>query len=203
MRGYYLVMIKFITRFIDNLLMLLFCTLPLQLVGMIVLLIIVPTLSRSVSKLPDWLAWFDNAENIYLDENDPDRDGLSGPSYYRRDDLGIANAEGPFDGNDDIALFRLWWNRYNWLALRNPINYFQYEILGAKIDEDDVVIIKGTDTNHYAEVITQDDLYYEYYVTKPWLFGFIFRFRMGWKITSTYRPIQQSVFIINPFAKQV
>jgi hypothetical protein len=199
---------KFIIRLTKHFIIFLLA-LIVQLIGMVVLLFVLPFLSRNGTKLPHILSWFDNAENIYLSEKDMHRDGLSGPAYYRASDLGRLETYGPYDGEDLnanhelVSKYELFKSRYDWLALRNPINYFQYDILGAHIDIDDVVITKGDETNNYSEVETEACTYYEYYIAKPWLFGFIFRFRMGWKITSTYRPIQQWVFTLNPFARQI
>ncbi len=98
--------------------------LPLILVGMVILAVVLPFIKEGQERLPKCLAWFDNDSGIRLGY--PGGDGLAGDPNYRR-----MRAE---EGHTSI-----YWERYTWLALRNPINYFSYKILGHKFVAGDTV----------------------------------------------------------------
>jgi len=91
-------------------------TLLLQLVSIIVLPFVLPFIGKDKETLPDFLAWFDNNE-IRMKNGKMD-DGLAGYPEYRA---------------EMIPKYGLFLTRYIWLALRNPVNYFQYKVLGASI----------------------------------------------------------------------
>ncbi len=93
---------------------LVFC-LPLILLGMLVLAVVLPFIPAGKETLPKALAWFDNYGG--RTRGYPAGDGLSGDPIYRL----YRMAEGHTS---------LLWERYYWLALRNPINHFSYTVLG-------------------------------------------------------------------------
>ncbi len=167
--------------------------LPLQLVGAIALLLVLPFYKGL--KLPFFLRWYDSYD-LYSDRDD---------SVYRS------------------VIDKGWWARYVWLAWRNPLNYFHYHHLGLhwnghevylrhNPDEDNV----GDSTNdhpglRHIEVEQIDDLgnrhtYFEYY----WIYVYpfnkkvCFRFRLGHKISDLDNPagsISQWVYVISPWKK--
>lgn len=180
-------------------LVLLFIKLPVQLAGIPILAIALIFVPRDEEKLPDALRWWDNHER-YTPGNKSD-DGLSGPDYIRS------------KWSDSTG----WLARFNWLAIRNPANYFQYKVLGrqksAMFDRVKVFgdLRVGThDWNtrgyYYQEVINDDEKLWELYIVKK-LFGkWHFRFRAGWKIGGAYSTRKtgeylQWVFAITPLKK--
>lgn len=103
-------------------------TLFLQLVSIIVLPIVLLFVKKESETLPNAFAWFDNAE-IRLGIGAKD-DGLAGYPGYRA---------------EMIPKYGLYLTRYIWLAFRNPVNYFQYNVLGAVIYADNCI----KDTEYY------------------------------------------------------
>ena len=89
----------------------------LQLSGIVILPFVLLFVPKSKEVLPDAFAWFDNHE-IRLKQGSMD-DGLAGPAYYR---------------DDMVKKYGLYLTRYIWLAFRNPVNYFQYSVLGFLVD---------------------------------------------------------------------
>src|SRR5690349_2988503 len=108
-------MILFIYRLIKRVLQWVIILLPLMLLGFIVLAVVLPFIPKDTEVLPKWLRWFDNYSG-YRNEY-PIGDGLSGDPDYR--------IRRRLDGHKN-----LYWERLNWLALRNPVNYFNYKVLG-------------------------------------------------------------------------
>ncbi len=155
-----LFLLKFGLRLIICLCKLLFICIPLEILGWLVLL---PAcyFSKS-SKLPWYLKWYDNAD-IYI--------GRDASTYMAVVDLG-------------------WKVRYQWLAFRNPLNYFGYVVLGMRIT-DKVLVSSGnmkyTVGDSFGKVpgflwTETTEGYYEYYYIHKWSEELCFRFRMGHKI---------------------
>jgi hypothetical protein len=198
--------IKFIARFIQKTCILLLISLPIQLVGALALLVYLPLhrkkaakelgtmkSGREILQLPYLLKWFDNAD-IWV--------GRDYSTYNR-------------------IFFGDFWTHYNWLAWRNPTNYFEYAYLGVNITES-IILTQfyestnypiGDSTNHrqgwyYVEIMHKNKIYYEYYgilvynipgMSTP----LCIRFRMGWKLdqsTVQGKGWAQQAFVINPFA---
>jgi len=143
------------------------------------------------TKLPRALRWFDNADQ-YVDRNTD--------TYKAVAESGI-------------------WNRYCWLAWRNPLNYFGYIYLGVLLDgliivKQDTPAINGRDVGdatdcvpglYYTECTVKNKTYFEYYYIKTYtLFGQkkCFRFRMGHKLQHPQENIGkhcQFVMVISPY----
>jgi hypothetical protein len=170
-------MLKFLLRLIKHISILLFVLLPLEVFGWIVVLPVC-FLSRK-SSLPRVFRWFDNAD-IYPEFN-------RNPITYLKDVIPKG------------VLYR-----YYWLALRNPLNYFGYKILGWKSDRDIVASIIGDSANKrpgydYIEVNDKGS-HYEYYYIHKWNSTHCFRFRMGWKLQDTkVGDWVQWVLVIQPY----
>jgi len=172
--------------------------LPLQLVGAVILLFVVPFLSPDNLRLPYILRWFDSAD-----------------SYIGRDTSVYA-----------AVCKSGWWNRYTWLAWRNPINYFGYKHNGlnwegreiySKFDPKETSVGDASQDHpgfRHIEVmkpVVQDNqisyiTYFEYY----WIYQYpfakkvCFRFRLGWKIKDTDNPkgtTSQWVYVISPWKR--
>jgi hypothetical protein len=192
-------MIKFLFRLIINLIKFTCISIPLQLIGSLVLL---PTLYffPKIKRLPTCLKWFDGADQ-YVGRNTEVYDKIMDSDF---------------------------WTKYTWLAWRNPINYFSYTYLGFYLKNPYVVTFLSKNPNVYSEIgdatnkvaglyrieITlQDKIYYEYYYI--FVYKSIFklyslsqpkciRFRMGWKIGEDpfFKDEHvQEVFVISPFHK--
>ena len=99
-----------------HVLTLLLLKIPLQLIGLIVLL--PTTYFYKMGSLPKYLRWFDDARGIKI------REGVNCRYYF-----GLGHCSLYKEANTT------WLGRYNWLALRNAVNYFQTYILGK--DQDD------------------------------------------------------------------
>ena len=158
---------------LKHILILLLVKLPLQILGLPILAIALLFVPRDKEVLPKFLRWFDNYELHLRDDGD---DGLSGPHYIRskwKDPTG-------------------WLARFNWLALRNPVNYFQYKVLGFKTEGDWAAKVEnpnvGTHSYNVRGVrkteLTNGDgkKYWEYYAVIPLLKSWHFRARLGYKI---------------------
>lgn len=179
-------------RLLKHLAVFFLVTLPLEIIGIPLVAMALLFVSRDSTTLPPFLRWFDC--------NDVN-DGINGDPRYRK----------AWEGRN------LWLQRWNWLCFRNPLNFFQYEYLGAK--RSDVVrsSIKFTSMNvgdngepGYVEAEVEEisgKLRYEYYwVWKYSLFGrpMCIRYRMGWKYgyplpRPDSNPIAQWVLVLNPF----
>lgn len=88
---------------------------PLELIGIIILAPFLFFYPKHLERLPKFLNWFNNYDSpIYGDQWYVDQNSLNGGDPYS------------------------WLNRFNWIALRNPINNFAYNYLG--------YVWKGTET---------------------------------------------------------
>ncbi len=176
--------IKFILRLIKHLGVLFLVLLPLEILGWVILLPICYLQGTSLEKLPVWLKWFDNADQ-YVGRN--------------------------IDTYRSIYLSG-WYNRYVWLAWRNPLNYFGYEVLGHKVSSKmsvlqqhgDVSIGDGTKSGfYYVECKDRDEILYEYYLIHKWSDTKCLRFRMGYKIKSPdsnlVDSVIQYVLVLQPY----
>jgi len=192
-------MFKFIIRFLKLLSSFIFIEIPLQLAGAILLLPLCAI--YDIGKLPRIFRYFDSAD--------------------------------PFVGRDTSVIDSVsqlgWWAKYSWLAWRNPINYFEYTVLGFQFSAHFFAILTDSppETSHdgiriaevgtstgsvpgffQAEIQLDKDIYYEYYWVYKYqlsvLKGKCFRFRIGHKIGHPRQNRQgswcQHVLTINPFA---
>lgn len=172
---------KFIYRLVLNILMLVFVSLPLELLGIIILLPVVywnqrKLLSGGSCQLPYILRWFDCADIYSKFKRDPF-------TYFARV---IPNG----------VLYR-----YYWLALRNPCNYFGYNVLGFRSDLDIPSTDIGDMTGGQPGLHTVESQgRYEYYLIYKWNDKKCFRFRMGWKLSDTKTgDFVQRVFVVQPY----
>src|SRR5690606_22399774 len=110
-----------------------------------------------------------------------------------------------------------WLARFHWLAIRNPINYFQYKVLGRELSvNNSIKKIKGdlkvgthdwnTRGYYYQEVENDGETLWELYVVYPLFKNYHFRLRMGWKIGGYFSrrspgEHMQWVLAITPFKK--
>lgn len=201
-------MIKFLTRFGFCLLRLLLLCIPLQLIGAVVLLFVLPVVRyrarryNASVRLPGAFKWFDNYD---------------------------VWSEGKRDTSTYLQVFRQgFWYNYYWLAVRNPCNYFGYQILGFEVKSSlsllnqsieicippeippkviiqDVEMV-GDSAGHYpgqiySEYLVDGKIRYEYYLIFQWSKSKCFRFRMGYKcghLGFLPKPIE-AVFVIQPF----
>lgn len=185
-------MLKFLGRLIYRLGILFLVSIPLQLIGIIILLPVCLYQGTSLKPLPKLLRWFDNADQFV---------GRNTDTYF--------------------DIYRSgWWNRYIWMAFRNPLNYFGYSILGYKVKDlvsdyggnenysvgDGVENIEGFLNTEVSFGLWDEEEIYEYYYIKAYnFFGLrkCFRFRMGYKIGDPYNikigDVIQSVMVIQPF----
>ena len=171
-----------------------FVLIPLQIAGILILPFILPFIHKDREYLPKSVRWFDNHE-IYF--KNKDLDGLAGPDYYR-EPRGIY----PFGPH---KYWKLLYYRYTWLAFRNPVNYFQYKVLGQPLEGEMVLEETGTYEidarygqygTHRATLKDFDGkvLAWEYYTVQPLFWRFSLRFRMGWKIGKIDRAEVGEVF---------
>ncbi len=180
--------LKFIYRLLCHLGFWLVVVFPLQLVGVVVLGIALPIIrktkhmkmGKSLSeqlKLPAFLRWFDNVD-IY--------NGRDYSTYWR------VYQEGP-------------WAQYCWLAWRNPLNYFGWQVLGVVNDlgfslPDDAI---GDATGQMpgfrtTEVVLNGTTYYEYYYIRQLTKDKCIRIRVGWKLAGTKQgQIAQWVLVLS------
>lgn len=158
-------------------------------------------------RLPSFLAWYDNGDEL-------DRVyGLNGDMWQQR----------LYFLNNGITNFTIYKNRVRWL-LRNAVNYFQYNVLGFKLDsifytDSEITIDGGSDPYNseepsdyriggtlYREVHRADgETAYEYYLVKPYYKLFpnrCLRIRLGYKLddhTLKNRKVAQFAFAIHPW----
>lgn len=183
-----------------------FVCVPLMLIGMLLLPFVLPFIPKEQEFLPTWCKWFDNYSGAK-------EDGLSGDMPYRKARKAAGHTW-------------LFWERYYWLALRNPINYFSYSKLGHIIQWNPTILkwnqkLKGKtavgvgDIGPHlgqglllAELLDSKGLVWEVYWIKAYnLFGFkrCIRFRAGHKMGLSHwlHPAKhlQWVLTINPFQK--
>lgn len=203
--------IVFLARLTKHLLIFLLTTLPLQLQGVILLLPVM--LVKDIGKLPRCLRWFDSADPFVGRDTSVIKSINNGTSTY------YPHVRLP--SNSFLRTLVLAWDKYRWLAWRNPINYFQYSVLGfrAYIMGEEAHIIKYLDPKDvgksigdhavdapgymYIEQRINNSLYYEYYAIIPIKYPFlkkrVLRFRLGYKLSNT-NPGDwvQEVLTVNP-----
>ena len=164
----------------------------LQVPGTIILALYL-SFNPEIKKLPFLLRWFDGADQYF---------GRNTEVY---DKVMRGNA----------------WQKYCWLAWRNPLNYFGYRYLGFKISDKAEIVLDSRIANNsrlqvgdgvnkcpgtvYIEIDSNGSKYFEFYkIVKYSFFGSTkcLRIRFGWKIGQD-RPIEsgycQWVFVISPF----
>jgi len=135
-----------------------FLVLPIEIAGIICLPFILPFIPKQREELPHVFRWLDNHE-IHLDiyNRFSNIDGLMGPWYYRLDrgiNVGyISHSDGTVQRitrrseiyeagvawqtvrfGENIGYWRRIWERYVWLALRNPCYYFKWKVMGFQWD---------------------------------------------------------------------
>ena len=155
--------------------------LPMMLLGILLLPIVLLFIPRDVENLPRFLRWFDNYSGVV--RKYPAGDGLSGGPIYRT----VRAVEGHTN---------LFWERYYWLALRNPINYFSCVVLGVTTEgleqiNENVKVYGDPDVGDQSKSgcnittwsVGSKDLICFYYVKAYTLFGkdLCIRIRMGYK----------------------
>ena len=172
---------KWLYRIPLHLLKWLLIKIPMQLLGMIILAPLLLFIPRDKEYLPRMFKWFDNAD-YYRKPKGSLIDGLSGDPEHRnqyKDPTG-------------------WWARYYWLAIRNPINYFQYYKLGVAYELGNVTDIQHSGNRYtsdwirnktfknnglfIAEVTIKNKVYWELYWVFNWNDSQCLRLRLGWKI---------------------
>lgn len=164
----------------------------LQIPGALILALYLP-FNSEIKKLPFLLRWFDGADQ-YFGRN---------TKVYDKVMQGGA------------------WQKYCWLAWRNPLNYFGYKYLGFSVSNSAQVILDSRTSNNlnlqigdgidkcpgtfYIEISNEGSKYFEYYkIVKYSFFGQVkcLRIRIGWKIGQDH-PITtgqcQWVFVVSPF----
>lgn len=181
---------------------------PMQLLGMVVLAPVLVFVPKNAQHLPKAFKWLDNAD-YYRKVVGEQTDGLSGDPGIR------ARWKNP-DG---------WLARYYWLAIRNPINYFQYYKLGVSYRLQDIDKITYSGNRYTSDWIRDRDVpnnglflcevvlggrtYWEIYLVINHLSDRCLRLRLGWKINQApeYEIVDQLVrnehlqfsFNIHPF----
>ncbi len=162
--------------------------LPLELLGIIILFPIL-LVYRNSESLPGPLRWFDNYD-IHSKERDR--------SVYE----GIVRT-----GQQSLGGLIY---RYYWLALRNPLNYFGYTVLGFKCRmlpwesiKSDLNIGDASGQSPgflYLEYEQDNKIYFEYYYIKKWSDTKCLRVRIGHKLKNTRNDdFVQWVFVISPY----
>lgn len=186
-------------KYLKHIIVLLFVVIPLEIVGMIILPFVLLFVGKDKEQLPSLFRWFDNHET-HLGVNGAD-DGLAGPPGYR-----LENGIYPYG---EYNFFKNLWHRYYWLALRNPIYYFSYVVLGVNLSTLTEITSKEGDFgigdkyragSYYLEVAVNGKSYFEYYLVYkyPLKKDKCFRFRIGWKLTSEDSH-KQWVFTVTPW----
>jgi len=167
--------------------------------------------------------WFDNGDAL-------DRKyGLNGDGGYqeifRGETLGLKHpAASHLVGGTIPSKWKLYKMRLNWLAWRNPANYFQRHVLGVKVSdlrgtmyhfEDSVQGYPPVPVGDWTSEGTREtlmelnsgEIIWEYYTIKKYSFweGHCFRARLGYKLgetpmVHTGRDTVQWCFSVNPFA---
>lgn len=167
----------------------LFIVLPLEILGSIILPFVLPFIPKSQEHLPYLVRWFDNHESYYPGQEGQHVDGLAGPKAHR-DKNGLT---------ENSSFIKLYWERYRWLALRNPLNYFQYKHLGVLISEammKDYVYsyvgdpyVDGSDPRDgfYKLTFQHKATHKKYFechrkMTIPFFPNYYMMIRLGWKI---------------------
>lgn len=201
-----------ILKLIKHFLVWIFIVWPLHIIGIPLLAVVLLFIPKNQEYLPRMLRWFDNHERYFNDHSNID--GLAGPDYYRAKRNLIATS----------GFFKLWYERWIWLAWRNPINYFFYAVLGAKhedmagyqrlvLSEPELVEI-GTQPEDYAGTETvqfvifdtdKDTIKYSPYFMWRKVIPYknntrCIDLRIGWKFNSEMdKDVYQWALVISPF----
>lgn len=143
----------------------------LQLIGVVIVGIALLFLPKPATKLPWFLKWFDNNE-----------------TYWGGREAGL---------NGTLIIdSQTWWSRWIWLCWRNPVNYFQYHVLGFTWNkpiflvsyDPKLIATVGDDKGEgsfYTEVVIDSKVRWEYRRTRRWgQSGKCLDIRLGWKISS-------------------
>lgn len=184
----------FLFRLLKHLLILFFISLPLTLVGIVILPVCL--IFSDIGALPLYLRWLDSA--------DP---------YIGRDTTVITRINKGTYWSEYSSLWCIWFNKYTWLAFRNPINYFSYRYLSFTWNSPVITVFKGSldvgDSTgdipgfKYLEVKQDGSTFYEYYFIYKMNSRHCLRFRLGYKIGNPYRnkkgEIQQEVLVLQPY----
>jgi len=169
-------------RFIKHLVIYLAFCLPFMALGCVLLALALPFVKPKQEYLPRWLRWWDNA-STYINGHYPLGDGLSGDPTYRKERAKAGHTN-------------LFWERFYWLALRNPMNYFEVFNLGltgyktTRIESTsptgriDRTLIEGYSYTEARNPMEKKIAYQYYYVKFYTLFGKrrSIWFRWGWKL---------------------
>lgn len=227
-----------IFRIIRQFIVLLLVKLPVQLIGIPIVAIALLfhlkdrryVYSNLINqRLPRIFQWFDNGDEI-------DRKyGLNGDLGFKtkflyKTDHALSMAEMAVKDSEEkeISRFKIYLMRLTWLALRNPANYFQHNVLGVKTSDlkqvirfDNFIFSEGRKDDdlevgdypsHYQGIRNQEvelkdgSKAWEYYIVKNYSFwkGRAFRARIGYKLGHYpmihYRPTVQWVCNVNPFS---
>lgn len=208
-------MMTHIYRIVKHLTIYLTISLPLQLVGIVLLAIVIPFWNKENVKLPWFVRWFDLADNY--------------PEFSRTNITYVRD-----------ILPQGKWIVYNYIALRNPTNYFSYKYLSPRIPEHGDVILSAFVINYQEDVYKDvfidcrygrgtlqeideqyldigdravpgwsyteirdgrsgDVLAYEYYLVWKYLSSKCVRIRIGYKLGGKPGESLQEVFVISPF----
>lgn len=179
--------------------------LVVALVGIPILAVLLLFIPRGKESLPKAFRWWDNGEAYFKAEDEPD--GLLGPHYWRKK-RGVEDQWA-------ISYWKLWWERFNWLALRNPADYFGYKLGFKVVDKLTRVKSRGnenvgdhlwSDQGYFYQLVYNGNgkKYWEYYlVYKYYRSNYALRVRIGWKIGAVKRRNDGRhlpfVFSITPF----
>jgi hypothetical protein len=162
----------FIYRLILNILSFICIQLPLQAVGCVVLLFLCPFCR--IGGLPRAFRWFDSA------------DPFVGRDTSVIDVINAQPERSPYFWRNGFL------TRYNWLAFRNPINYFAYKHLGFQFQGNEFYQIQGslnvgdsTGRQEGLKIIELSNGKYEYLYVKRIGEKACFYFRIGYKIVDT------------------
>jgi hypothetical protein len=197
-----LALTKHLIRILKHLTIYLTISLPLQIIGIVALAIVVPFMNNSTVRLPYLLRWFDLADNY---------------PEYNRTNITYVNKILP-QGK---------WARYNYLALRNPTNYFAYKYLSIKRpalstvfnysyhQEPDKAWKNKYERKEIGDTTAAGKMYaelregngdedgkvlaYEYYVVWKYREDKCVRIRIGYKLGGLPGQYVQEVFVISPF----
>lgn len=192
----------FLARFIKHLSIMLVVSLPLQLLGSLIL--IPATMIWDIGHLPRCLRWFDSADPFTGRDTSVIKSINSGKSNYY-----------PHITNKLLIVL----HKYLWLAWRNPINYFEYKVLGFKAIVTHSASVSVSYQNQsdigkeigdhpldapgfeFREQCINNNLYYEYYLVYqyPFMKSKALRFRLGYKLSNTNKhDYVQQVLTLNP-----
>lgn len=153
----------------------------LAILGIFILGIALLFIKKDKEVLPKFLRWYDNGEGYFKGADQAD--GLMGPDYYRKQ-RNIAD-------KSKLSFLRIYCERFNWLVLRNPVNYFKYAIMGLHVKDKLTLVFEdgkphiGNDPGLHRLIVKNGDgkEYFEWYgIFKYPFIKYGFRLRIGHKI---------------------